>query len=90
MNFENYYFIFLGTTLIFLLGFGLSEGIRSYQDQKEAELESALFNMSVTTADTVIFTILNQAQSCQPVTINYRNQTHQLILVSCLQRNGSS
>ncbi len=61
-----------------------------YQDQKEAELESIITNISEQTVNVVVATIISQTNNCKVFEFIYFNKTYFLARPdTCQQGNGS-
>ena len=61
----------------------------SYQENKLLELESLIQNNTIQTAIGLANAMGELAVNCQPINLNYQNQTIQLIWVGCLEVNQS-
>ena len=68
---------------------GLTPDYKSlYEEQLfEDTIESAVNNATLNIIEQVVVTIINQAVTCEPVSLKYEDKVYELIWVECLDDN---
>ena len=81
--------------LIFILVIAyafISGSIPNYKSLYEEQLfedtiKSAVDNATINIVEQVVVIIINQAVTCEPVSLKYQNKTYELIWMECLDDN---